>query len=263
MQITVQGSPLSVLATGPSDAPPVLFIHGFPLSNDLWLEASEALSDRFRCLLPDLRGHGNSLATGENYTIGRYADDLAELLAQLAPGKPATVVGLSMGGTIALEFFRAHGAHVRALGLVCCRSEAETPEGATARRALIENVRTKGSIAAADAMVDKVLGPGASPSLRDRWHTIMRSTPPEGVIAAASALLHRPNATPLLGTINVPTLVVAGDRDQITPLDGMLAMHRAIKGSAFACVPNSGHLAPVEQPEIFAAILRKFMVGLA
>jgi 3-oxoadipate enol-lactonase len=243
------------------DGPPLLFVHGFPLSGELWRETAEHLADRWTCIVPDLRGHGRSPAT-PNMTIARYADDLAELLDALGETKPVVLVGLSMGGIIAFDFFRRHRARLRALILVCTRANAEPPDGVARREALAQAVQRDGSRAAADAMIDNLLSPDESPELKRRWHALMSATPPVGVAAAARALATREDFFPTLPRIDVPTLVVAGAQDAITPPEGLREVHERIPGSEFEIIANAGHLPPVERPEEFVRRLREFLIGL-
>lgn len=240
---------------------PVLFIHGFPLSGEMWRGASEALSDRWRCIVPDLRGHGRSGASA-GATMARYADDLAALLDMLKELRPVVVVGLSMGGYIAFEFYRRHRVRVRAMVLCDTRAEADAPDGAAKREAMAQDVLKNGSRAAADAMIDKLFATGTSPQLRQHWLDAMSRNPPVGVAAAARALATRPDSTPTLATIDCPTLLVVGREDAITPLAAMEAMASAIEGARPEIIEGAGHMPPVEQPGEFNRILRGFLESL-
>lgn len=243
------------------DGPPVLFVHGFPLSGSMWSETARGLSDRWRCIVPDLRGHGCSAATA-TVSIADFADDLAGLLDALGEGRPAVLAGLSMGGIIAFEFFRRHRTRLRALVLSNTRANPETPEGAARREAIAQAVLRDGSRAGVDAMIGQVFGPGFPSARREEWARRMAENPPIGVAAAARALAGRADSFPTLPRIDCPTLVVAGDQDAITPPDLMRDMHQRIRGSEFAVVPDSGHVPPVEQPERFAAAIRRFLERL-
>ncbi|HKQ49799.1 MAG TPA: alpha/beta hydrolase [Phycisphaerae bacterium] len=240
---------------------PVLFIHGFPLSGEMWRGAAEALSDRWRCLVPDLRGHGRSAASAAA-SMARYADDLAAMLDKLREWRPVVVVGLSMGGYIAFEFYRRHRARVRAMVLCDTRAEADAPDGAAKREAMAQEVLKNGSRAAADVMVDKLFAPGVSPQLRQHWHDAMSRNPPVGVAAAARALATRPDSTSTLTTIDCPTLFVVGREDTLTPPAPMEAMARAIRGARLEIIEGAGHMPPVEQPGEFNRILRGFLESL-
>jgi pimeloyl-ACP methyl ester carboxylesterase len=244
------------------DGPPVLFIHGFPLAGEMWRPTVERLGDRWRCIVPDLRGHGQS-SVSESVTIAQFAADLAELLDKLGENQPAVVVGLSMGGIIAFDFFRRHRARVRALVLVDTRANAETAEGIARRNALADAALRDGSRVVADAMIDAVFAPGVSPALRAYWYDLMSRTPPAGVAAAARALARREESFSTLPQIDCRTLVVVGAEDSLTPVETLREIHEGIRGSRFAIIPAAGHLPPVEQPEQFAQVLQDFLERLA
>lgn len=259
MLIATNNTRLAVETIG--DGAPVLFIHGFPLSREMWRPTAERLKDRYLCILPDLRGHGESPAT-ESVSIAEFADDLAGMLAELKIVPPCAVVGLSMGGMIAFEMFRRHRARVGALGLIDTRANAEPPEGKERREKLAQAALREGSKAVADTMIDKMFAKSFDASQREHWYGLMCATQPQGVAAASRALADRPDSLPTLAKINVPTLVVAGDQDEITPPDSLREIHRGIPGSRFVIIPNAGHVPPVEQPDLFAGTLRNFLDDL-
>ena len=258
MQARVNGVMLHYELVG--DGEPILFVHGFPLSGALWKPIAERLQG-WRCLVPDLRGHGRSAAT-PTATIEQFSDDLVALLDTIGERRPVVLCGLSMGGVIAFDFFRRHRARLRALVLVDCRANADTPEGRQQREELAQAVLRDGSRVAADSMIDKLLAPQASPALRTEWHAIMAATPPVGVAAAARALAQRPDSTATLGRIDVPTLLVFGEEDRITPPDLARQMLAAIPGARLELISAAGHLPPVEQPDRFLQAIRTFLAEL-
>jgi pimeloyl-ACP methyl ester carboxylesterase len=237
---------------------PVLFVHGFPLTLGLWTPLLEHLGDDRLLILPDLRGHGETEAA-ESATMADFADDLHALLDHVAPNTPACVVGLSMGGYIAFEFFRRHRSSVRALVLADTRPTADSPEAADGRRESARRVLAEGSHVIADGMIDKLFAPQASDDLRKGWYAIMSATSPAGVAAALRGLADRPDSRDTLPRIDVPTLILVGEHDAITTPDDARAMHDAIGGSRLEIIPGAGHMAPVEQPEPFAKALRAFL----
>jgi pimeloyl-ACP methyl ester carboxylesterase len=237
---------------------PVLLVHGFPLAGEMWRESVRELGLIWRCIVPDLRGHGRS-ETSPDVSIARFSDDLVELLAAVGERRPVVLVGLSMGGVIALEFFRRHRSRLRALVLANARATAETPEGAAKREELAQQVLRAGSGAAADAMVDNLFAPDAPPSLKNWCRELITRNPPAGVAAAARALIARPDSMDTLAKIDCPTLIIAGDRDAITAEALMRDLHTRIPGADFALIRGAGHLTPVEQPVQFAAALRAFL----
>ncbi|MFQ5490761.1 MAG: alpha/beta fold hydrolase, partial [Phycisphaerae bacterium] len=232
--------------------------HGFPLSGLLWAHLPEALADRYRLIVPDLHGLGRSSVTDE-VTMAGFADDLSGLLDQLDQAEPVVVMGLSMGGYIAFEFFRRHQRRVRALILADTRAEPDAPEAARQRSETAQKVLAEGSGVVADAMAGKLFGPGASTELREQWRQIMASSDRQGVAAALRAMRDRADSRPTLGDIDVPTLVVVGQDDALTPLACAETIHRGIRGSRLEVVPGAGHMTPVEQPEQFRQIVGGFL----
>lgn len=259
MDIELDDVRLALDVNGRGD--PLLFIHGFPISREMWRHAAGALSDRWTCINPDLRGHGQSDVDPE-VTIDRFADDMAALIERFGGGKPAVIVGLSMGGIIALDVFRRRPELVRALGLIDTRANAESPEGKQRRESVAETALNEGTRAVVDAMLPNAFSPKFDPDLRDRWYRVMCATPPEGVAAASRALGGRLDSFPLLPQIDVPTLVVVGADDAITPVDTLREIHQKIPGARFEVISGAGHVPPVETPEEFVRILRSFLNSL-
>jgi 3-oxoadipate enol-lactonase len=253
---------IELLCRVAGDGSPLLFIHGFPLTGEMWSLSAAALEDRWRCIVPDLRGHGRSDATPQ-VSIRDFADDLAGLLAALGETRPVVAIGLSMGGIIALDLYRRHRTLVAALVLCNTRAGVDAPEAAARREQLAQSVLRDGSGAAADALIASVFAPDAPPELRRTWHTVMSSNPPTGVAAAARALAARPDATTLLPTIDCPTLVVAGEHDSLTPVATLRAIADAIPSARLEVIPGAGHVPPVEQPSAFVEALRRFLTRQA
>jgi len=246
------------VGTGPA----VLLLHGFPLNGRMWSPVIATLSDRYRLIIPDLRGMGESEAAATTASMSDYADDAAALLTHVGINEQVVVVGLSMGGYIVFEFQRRHPQRVRALGLIDTRSEGDSPEAARGRAEQATRVLAEGSHVVADGMKDKIFGPQVDPVLKETWHRIMANTSPKGVAAALEALRNRSDFTSTLPQLNVPTLIVVGEHDVITPPAGAKAMHAAIQNSVLEVIPGAGHVPPLEQPEAFAGVLRRFLNSL-
>ncbi len=240
------------------EGPPVLFIHGFPLSGRMWEQIVAPLSPRYELIIPDLRGMGASEAT-PTATMKTYVDDLCELLDKLGISQRVVIVGLSMGGYLAFEFYRERPERIRAMVLADTRADPDTPEKAKERRATAEKVLREGSGVVADAMIDKLFGRKTPEATRKAWQALMSTTKPEGVAAALVAMADRKDSRPMLSTLNLPTLVVVGEEDEITPPAVAREMHQAIAGSRLKIIPDAGHMAPVEQPQRFAQVLREFL----
>lgn len=241
--------------------PALLLVHGYPLDGTLWRHQAGAFPG-WRTLVPDLRGFGRSAAPDVGYRMATYADDLAALLDALRV-EEAVLAGLSMGGYVAFEFLRRHRARVRALVLVDTRAQPDTAEGRRAREATMVAAREAGAAGIADRMLPKLLPASAPAALRAEVRAMMAASPVAGIIGALAAMRDRSDSTPLLATLGgVPTLVVVGAEDAITPPADSEAMARAIPGARLAVIEGAGHLTPLEQPEVFNRHLAAFLGGL-
>jgi pimeloyl-ACP methyl ester carboxylesterase len=231
---------------------PLLLVHAFPLSGAMWERQIAALAQTYRLIVPDLRGFGASPTVPGTASLDQYADDLAGLLDQLGLEQVA-VAGLSMGGYIAFALLRRHGERVNALILADTRSQPDAEEGRRAREENARLVEEQGPRAIADQMLPKLLSSNASDDLRAEVRRMIEANDRAGIAAALRAMAGRPDSTPLLATIAVPTLIVVGSEDGLTPPSDARAMHTAIAGSRLVELPGAGHLANLEAPEAFNA----------
>ena len=237
---------------------PLLLVHAFPLSGAMWEHQIAALSGTYRVIVPDLRGFGASPAVPGTNSLDQYADDLAGLLDQLGL-EHVSVGGLSMGGYITFALLRRHRERVDALVLADTRPQPDTEEG---RRAREENARLaeqQGAKAIADQMLPKLLASSAPEELRAEVRRLIEANDRAGIAAALRAMAARPDSTPLLATIDVPTLIVVGTEDGLTPPSDARAMHAAIAGSQLVELPGAGHLSNLEAPEAFNAAVHDLL----
>jgi 3-oxoadipate enol-lactonase len=242
--------------------PALLFIHGYPLDRTLWQHQLGAF-EGWRTLAPDLRGFGRSDAPDLGYSMATYAEDLAGLLDALGVDD-VVLCGLSMGGYVAFEFLRRHRPRVRGLVLVDTRAGADSAEGRKGREVAMADLREGGPSLIAEQMLPRLLGSGASEALREEVRAMMSSAPPAGILGALAAMRDRPDSTELLPSLlGLPTLVVVGADDRLTPPRDAEAMAKAIPGARLAQIPEAGHLAPLEQPAAFNRHLRSFLDRLA
>jgi YbgC/YbaW family acyl-CoA thioester hydrolase len=261
-RITVNGVNLAVEVQG--EGPAILFIHGYPLDRSIWRAQIDAL-EGFRRIAPDLRGMGQSDAPDLGYSMSIYAADLAALLDVLGVDE-VVLCGLSMGGYIALEFLRQRRSRVRGLVLMDTRAEADTPEIRRSRDAAAATAKERGAAAIADAMLPKVLAAatlGRRPDMAERLRSLMAGTPVPGIVGALAAMRDREGSEALLETLApIPTLVVVGEADGVTPPAQARAMAAAIPGAKLAIIPGAGHLPPLEQPDATTERLREFLRSL-
>ena len=259
-QISIGGAELSVLDEGAGE--PLMFVHGFPLDHTMWQGQIEAFAPRYRVLAPDLRGFGSSEARGETVTMEDFAYDLLWLLDALDERRPIVLVGLSMGGYIALRFVEKFASRLRGLVLCDTRAAADSPEAAANRRKMADAVLKEGADMVAGAMLPKLFGQKTNsqkPDLPAATRRVIVSTQPGAIAAAQRGMALRPDSTALLPTIRVPTLVVVGAEDAISPVAEMRGMAAAIPGAEFVVVPDAGHMAPLENPAAFNVALEKFL----
>jgi pimeloyl-ACP methyl ester carboxylesterase len=244
---------------------PVVLLHGFLFDRSLWREQAAALGDRFRFITPDLRGHGESAATAAPATMEEMAADVAALLDELGVG-PAVVGGLSMGGYVSFAFCRRHPERVRALVLADTRAQADNEEGRRAREELARLALGEGMRPIADSWTPKMLAPEtltSRPDVVERVRAMILGTKPEGAAAASRGMALRRDQTDWLPEIAVPTLILVGSEDAITPPAVSEAMRAKIKDARLEVVRGAGHASNVERPAEFNRALADFLGGLS
>jgi pimeloyl-ACP methyl ester carboxylesterase len=259
----VRGIEMAYDDTG-GDGAAVVLLHGFPFDRSMWRGQAEALGGEFRVVAPDLRGLGETTAGDGAVTMEALAEDVAALLDELNLGR-VVLGGLSMGGYVAFEFFRKFPGRVRALVLADTRPQADTEEGRRAREENAQRALKEGMTPIVESMLPKLLSAGTRErggEVLKRVRAMMLGTSPEGAAAALRAMAVRRNQSDLLPSINVPTLVIVGGEDAITPPADAEAMRAQIEGSCLTVVEGAGHLSNVERPEEFDRALVEFLRGL-
>ncbi len=259
MRVLVNGSPLYAAVRG--RGPAITLVHGFPLNHRIYDTQIRALSRTYRVIAPDLPGFGKSPLNREDVTMDTYADVLATMLDALDVEK-TVLAGLSMGGYIAFAFWRRHPERVQGLVLLNTRAKPDTPEGRENRFKTIEAVRQRGLTPLIEGMIPKLLSPA---TLRGKVHVvnklrhIMEEASIEGVVAALKAMAHRPDSRPTLGTITVPTLIIAGKDDGLIPVIEAEEMALNIPNARLHVVDQAGHLVTMERPRTTARLMASFM----
>ncbi len=245
---------------------PILFVHGFPLSHAMWREQIAAFRGSHRVIVPDLRGFGASGVTEGIVTMEQFADDLAALLDALGVNEPVVLCGLSMGGYVAFPFVRKYRERLRGLILCDTRSIPDTTEGAEGRRKLAAMLIEKGARVAIDAMLPKLFAAATrerSPQIIDEVKQTISNTSPQGMGAALLGMAERPDSTPLLPGIDLPTLVLVGAEDGISPPEEMRRIADSIPGATFVEIAGAGHMAPLENPEPANKAIASFLKSLS
>ena len=263
-KLYVNGTAFVYEAAGPAPEnqgtgdPPIVLLHGFPLDARVWAEVARPLTRRWRVIRPNLRGFG-TFTSNEPFTIQTLAQDVLHLLEETGD-LPCVMVGLSMGGYVALSFAQNWSDQLRGLALVDTRAEADDAEGRRKREAAIALLRRKGVGAIAEQMLPNMVSDATregDPAAVEAVLRVMLDAPAPTVEAALRAMRDRADYTDLLATIGVPTSVIVGADDAITPVGLSRAMADAVPGAELEIIEGAGHMAPAEQPEaVYAAIAR-------
>lgn len=257
---------------------PLLWLHGYPLDRTLWAPQLAHNIAGIKQIAIDLPGFGesdrltaarfNSVAGGPVpgvtvNSLDAWADSVAVTLT--AMGIPRVILGgLSMGGYLAFAFWRRHAVRVRALILADTRAGADSEETKAKRNAAQALARAEGAAAIAKAMLPGMFGKttrAQHPELDIPIEEMMRRQHVESIVAALDALRDRPDSTPTLETISVPTLVVRGEEDVLTPMSESELMQRSIPGSRLARIPGAGHLSNFEASAVFNRLLSEFLTA--
>lgn len=239
-----------------------MLVHAFPLNAQLWNRQADALPEGWTLFAPELPGFGRSTATPVS-----TMDDLAAAVLRAmddAGIERAAIGGMSMGGYITFAMYRQAPQRFTAMILADTRATADSDQQREGRRKAIATVREKGPSAIADDMVPKLLGETSrreQPALMQEVRAMIEGNPPGAIAGALEAMMGRPDSTPLLSTIPVPTLILCGDEDVLTPPADSEAMHRAIGNSRLEMIARAGHLSNIERPEAFSTALATFLAS--
>ena len=241
--------------------PAVVLLHGYPFNRSMWAEQVVPLSSDYRIITPDLRGHGDSEASPHTATMNQMAQDVAALMDVLQI-RHATIGGLSMGGYVALAFCDLFKNRVEKLLLADTRAQADTDESKVTRAEQAKKILAEGMAGVVDTMLPKLLSPATvskNPGVVKRVREMMLQTNPQGAAAALRGMAEREDHTERLSRIKVPTLIVVGEQDPITPVADSEKMNASIAGSKLVVIENASHVSNIEQPEQFNRALKEFL----
>ena len=264
MKASVNNSLLHYIDIGISTATPVVFIHGFPFSHKMWTfpgGQTEALASTHRVIAYDVRGHGDSEVGAGQYTIELFVDDLIGLLDHLSISK-TVVVGLSMGGYIALRAVERNPDRFRALALCDTRSEADSNDAKIKRAVSIKAVKANGPRQFAQTFVANVFTPesfNVRPDIVKAIESIIERTAPLSLCGTMLALAGRTDTTSSLSAITIPTLIMVGEHDALAPPAASQAMNEKIPQSEFHVIPSAAHMSNMENPVEFNKHLVEFL----
>ncbi len=246
------------------DGPPIILLHPFPANHDFWIPVAETLATRYRVILPDLRGHGQSTVGEGPAAMPKHAADITRVMDDADIGR-APLIGVSIGGYILFEFWRRSRSRVAALGLCNTKAPADGPEARAGRLQAANDVLERGTEPFLESMVQKVFAKTTRethPDLVDGALRMMRQMSPEDIAQVQRGMADRPDSVDTLKTINVPTLLVTGDEDTLTGVNEAELMRQHINGSQLRIIPKAGHYSPWEQPQEAAQLMRQFLDSL-
>ncbi len=241
---------------------PLLLFHGFPFtSKSFWPQLDEPPTG-FRLIAPDHRGFGGSVLDGDGpSTMEAFAEDGSALLDALGI-QSAVVGGVSMGGYVALAFARLAASKVRGLVLIDTQATADDEAGKARREAVAQDVLQNGLAGLTSSMLPKLLSAKAPQAVRSKVEAMMLLQSPRAVAAASRGMGARPDSRDQLSRFALPTLVVVGAEDPITPVEKARQMAELVKGSQLVVIPDAAHLPNLEQPETFKAALEAFAAAV-
>jgi pimeloyl-ACP methyl ester carboxylesterase len=260
---SVNGVSIAYRDTG--SGPAVVLIHGHPFDHTMWDGQTAALSGRYRVITPDLRGYGASeVPDNEVTTLETMADDVRVLLDHLRVER-AVVVGLSMGGQVAMAFADLFPERLEGLVLTATSPDGETAEGAKARRAMAERFEREGSVLPGGEMLPRLLAVASvkrDPAIAVKVFTMIARTSPAGAAAALRGRALRKDYVEPLSRVAVPALVVAGTEDKYVSLETAKRMEECIPGARLEIFEGIGHLPNLEDPEHYNAVLESYLESL-
>ncbi len=243
---------------------PVIFLHGFPFDKTMWEFQLEFLKFTYRLISCDIRGFGKSTDEYSPLSIDLFAEDLIRFMDKLKIEK-AIVCGLSMGGYIALNALKRFP--TRFEGLVLCDTQciADTAEGKEKRYKVIEDIEANGVNKFNEEFIKNVFhvdSPKNKKETVDQLRDVVFANSQYIITRGLTALAERSETCSSLGEISIPTLIICGREDIVTPLAQSESMNAAIKGSKLQVIEDAGHVSNLEQPHEFAKYLSEFLAGL-
>ncbi len=246
--------------------PVVVLLHGFPLNRKIWSLQEGRVGSMYRIIAPDLRGHGETAAPPGIYSMEAMAEDVIELLDALQISEPIVLGGLSMGGYVALALIAKYPERVRGLMLIDTRASADTPEVARNREDLARKTEASGKVGhVVEGMFPRMFSDATRVGHPERltWvRAAMEKTSARAVVGALRGMASRPDRTADLALINVPTLVMVGAEDVITPPDESRKIKEALPHAELVIIPKAGHIAPFENPDAANEAILRFLASL-
>ena len=248
-------------------SPTVVLLHAFPLDKRLWDDVVEGVAEAdWDVVVPDLRGFGESAygddAPDDEPSLSLMARDVLAILDRIGV-QSAVVVGLSLGGYVAMEMARQDPSRIAGLVLADTKASADSDEARANRLRVADQVLTAGSTAAlARAMLPALLGATTQaqrPAVVEHVRTWIEEAEPWGVAWAQRAMAARPDSHADLAALTVPSLVLWGTEDTLSPREEQVSMLECLRDATFVEIPGSGHLTAVEDPTAVTTALVEFL----
>ena len=244
---------------GPGD--PLVLLHAFPLDSRMFEPQTKVLAGLKRLITPDHPGFGRSPRAPAQPDVRYYAEGVRGLLDRLGLER-VVLGGVSMGGYVAFECLRLFPQRVTGLVLANTRAEPDSEEMKENRKKMARRVADEGVGVLIELQLGRLLAPGileGNERVVEEVRAMILESNPNGVVAALGAMRERPDSTPLLGKIGVPTLIIGGEEDEISSPEIMGAMAEKIPDSRHVTLSGAGHLSNLEAPEGFNAALKEFL----
>ncbi|MEM7315577.1 MAG: alpha/beta fold hydrolase, partial [Planctomycetota bacterium] len=225
----------------------------------------DALCTQVRVIAPDLPGFGSSHAVEGTVTMSEFADGLVGLLDAMSISEPVHYCGLSMGGYIGWEFWRRHSIRLKSLIQADTRAVADTEQVARARQMMAGMVVVNGAESVANTMLEKLFAPETHqrlPEVVEATRSVMAGTDPQAIAAAQRGMSERSDFSDLISQIDVPSLLICGEFDVISPPDEMKSIADGMPNASFVAIEQAGHLPPLENPPSFNDAVLSFLAKL-
>lgn len=252
---------LSVFLEGSSKSKPIIFVHGFPFDHTMWQSQVDLLSEKYFCVTYDIRGLGESPAGDGQFTMESFVDDLEKISDELKLVQPV-LCGLSMGGYISLRALERMQEKFSAVILCDTRADADGNEGKLKRAAAIKKINTEGLNLFTRDFITNCYGDLYKQIHKTEFEKrIAKSSGfvPAGIKGSLLAMLSRTDTSDYLDKIKIPTLVICGEFDTLTPPAIMKPMADKINGAKFVIIKDSGHMSPVENSTEVNHAIQKFL----
>ncbi len=258
--VTINDVPFSCFDAGEGHV--LLFVHGFPLDHTMWSAQLDFFQQGYRVIAPDLRGFGKSGGADDLLTMEQLADDLNSLLDALEIDEPITLCGLSMGGYIAFQFALKYPERLARLILCDTKAAADSQEVQMNREVVASQVLEEGPQFLVEGMIEKlfaVMTGQTHPEIVKQIREVIKNSSPLAVAGASRGMGQRIDAQPHLAQFEVPSLVLCGSEDVITPPEEMEKFSRKMPQAEYHTIPGAGHMAPLEKPEVVNNLIQEFL----